>query len=155
LIKKVNAYTLSEVLVVLLLTSIIAGMAFSVLNMVQKQLFSAQKNLDIKADFRQLEQSLLIDFNKYHNIKYNNEDHQLVCYSEIDSITYKFTPNYVQKDIDTFYVSGIHEKIFFTGKEVDSGLIDAIKIDSIGKNPNLMLFIFKQNDANTYLNNGL
>ena len=67
MIKKINAYTLSEVLVVLLLTSIIAGMAFSVLSMVQKQLFSVQKNMDIKADFRQLEQSLTLDFNKYHN----------------------------------------------------------------------------------------
>ena len=151
MIKKVNAYTLSEVLVVLLLTSINAGMAFSVLNMVQKQLYSVQKNLNIKASFRQVEQSLLIDFNKYHNIKYSKEDDQLVCYSEIDSITYNFTPNYVQKDIDTFFISGIHKKLFFAGKEVNRGVIDAIKIDSIGKNSNLQLFIFKQNDANTYL----
>jgi len=123
--------------------------------MVQKQLYSVQNILDVKADFRQLEQSLLVDFNKYHNIKYSNDDNQLVCYSEIDSIIYNFTSDYVQKGIDTFYVSGIHKKTFFRGKEVDSGVIDAIKIDSIGKNSNLQLFIFKQNDANTYLNNGL
>ena len=152
MIKKINAYTLSEVLVVLLLTSIIAGMAFSVLSMVQKQLFSVQKNMDIKADFRQLEQSLTLDFNKYHNIKYSSEKNQLVCYSELDSIVYNFTLNYVQKDIDTFYVSGIHKKIFFAGRKVDSGVIDAIKIDSVGKNSNFQMFLFKQNDANTFFN---
>jgi len=138
--------------VVLLLTSIIAGMAFSVLGMVQKQLFSVQKNMDIKASFIQLEQSLLLDVNKYQNIKFNLEENQLVCYSEIDSVAYNFTSNYVQKNIDTFYISGIQKKLFFAGKEVDSGVIDAMKIDSVGLNPNLRLFIFKQNDANTYLN---
>jgi len=150
--KKVKAYTLSEVLVVLLLTSIIAGMAFSVLNMVQKQLFSVQKNIDVKSSFRQLEQSLMIDFNRYHNVRFNDDKNQLVCYSEIDSVNYNFTTNYVQKDIDTFFVSGIHKKLFFAGKEVDNGAIDAMKIDSIGLNPNLRMFVFKQNDANTYLN---
>lgn len=152
MIKKINAYTLSEVLVVLLLTSIIAGMAFSVLSMVQKQLFSVQKNMDVKASFRQLEQSLVIDFNRYQNIKYSNEGNQLVCYSELDSVAYNFTPNYVQKDLDTFYISGIHKKLFFAAKEVDNGIIDAIKIDSIRNNPNLQMFLFKHNDANTFLN---
>jgi len=151
LIRKVNAYTLSEVLVVLLLTSIIAGMAFSVLSMVQKQIFSVQKNMDVKSSFRQLEQSLVIDFNRYHNVRFNDDEDQLVCYSELDSVSYNFTSDYVQKDIDTFFVSGIHKKLFFAGKEIDSGNIDAMKIDSIGLNPNLQLFIFKQNDANTYL----
>lgn len=152
MIKKINAYTLSEVLVVLLLTSIIAGMAFSVLSMVQKQLFSVQKNMDLKTNFRQLEQSLMLDFNKYHNVKYNVEDDQLVCYSELDSIIYNFNLNYVQKNIDTFYVAGIHKRLFFTTKEVENGIIDAIKIDSIGKNPNLQMFLFKKNDANTFFN---
>ncbi|MFD0963849.1 prepilin-type N-terminal cleavage/methylation domain-containing protein [Pseudofulvibacter geojedonensis] len=151
MIKKVNAYTLSEVLVVLLLTSIIAGIAFSVLGMVQKQLFSVQKNMDIKASFRQLEQSLLIDFNKYQNVKFNDLENKLICYSEIDSVVYNFNPKYVQKDLDTFYISGVYKKMFFSGKKVNEGLIDAIKIDSIEANPNLQLFIFKQNDANTYL----
>lgn len=151
MIRKVNAYTLSEVLVVLLLTSIIAGMAFSVLSMVQKQIFAVQKNMDVKASFRQLEQSLVLDFNRYHNVKFDKIDNRLVCYSEIDSVSYNFTPNYVQKNIDTFYVSVLHKKLFFAGIKVDNGIVDAIKIDSIGLNPNLQLFIFKQNDANTYL----
>jgi len=148
---KVNAYTLSELLVVLVLTSIVAGMAFSVLNMVQKQLFSIQKNMDVKAHFRTLEQSLLIDFNTYHNVKYSKEENRLVCYSEIDSVAYNFTADYVYKSLDTFYISAIHKKIFFAGNEVSSGKVDAIKIDSIGLNSNLQLFIFKHNDANTYL----
>ena len=151
MIRKVKAYTLSEVLVVLLLTSIIAGMAFSVLSMVQKQIFSVQKNMDVKASFRQLEQSLVLDFNRYHNVRFYKKDNRLVCYSEVDSVSYNFTPDYVQKNIDTFYVSGIHKKLFFAGNKVDNGVVDAIKVDSIGINPNFQLFIFKQNDANTYL----
>ena len=151
MIKKVNAYTLSEVLVVLILTSIIAGMAFSVLNMVQKQIFSVQKNMGVKTNFKQLEQSLMIDFNRYHNIKFNNDINQLVCFSEIDSVSYNFALDYVQKDSDTFYVSKIYKTLLFAGKKVDNGIVDAIKIDSIGLNSNLQLFIFKQNDANTYL----
>ena len=135
----------------LLLTSIIAGMAFSVLNMVQKQIFSVQKNMDIKASFRQLEQSLVLDFNRYHNVKFDETNNRLVCYSEIDSVSYNFTLNYVQKNIDTFYVSVLHKKLFFAGNKVDDGIVDAIKMDSIDLNPNLQLFIFKQNDANTYI----
>jgi hypothetical protein len=148
---KIKAYTLSEVLVVLLLTSILAGMAFSVLSMVQRQLFSIQKNIDVKANFKQLEQSLLITMNRHAKLKYNTSENTLYCYSEIDTVRYVFTKEYVKKSTDTFFVSNIHKKLFFEGKETNEGLIDAIKVDSVGGNSNLKLFLFTHNDAKTYM----
>jgi len=152
LTKKIKAFTLSEMLVVLLLTSIVGGIAFSVLNLVQKQLFLIQGNYKHKTVVRQLEQSLTIDFNTHQNIKYDLLASKLTCYSEIDSINYIFAPNYIVKGRDTFRVSIQKKQLFFTGGLIEEGRIDAIKIDSIIEQPNRKLFIFKYNDASTYMN---
>jgi len=151
LIKKVKAYTLSEIIVVLLLTSIVAGIAFSVLNLVQKHMYSIQGNFKNKAVLRNLEQSLTIDFNTYPNVKYSLDKAQLTCFSEIDSVTYTFTSDSVLKDIDTFHIAIGKKTFFFIGNEVSEGGVDAIKIDSIAEIPSHKMFVFKYNDANTFI----
>ncbi|MEM9650388.1 MAG: prepilin-type N-terminal cleavage/methylation domain-containing protein, partial [Bacteroidota bacterium] len=61
-VKKLRAFTLSEMLVVLLLTVIVVGLAFSVLNLVQRQMSGIESNYARNTAFDQLKQSLWVDF---------------------------------------------------------------------------------------------
>ena len=57
--KKINAFTLSEMLVVLVVSSILISMAFVVVSMVQKQVYLIQKNLSDIPDLYLLNQPKL------------------------------------------------------------------------------------------------
>jgi len=62
---KIQAFTLSEIIVVLILTTIIVGLAFSVLTLVQKHMRSIQSNFYNTTELKKLETSLWLDFNRY------------------------------------------------------------------------------------------
>lgn len=150
---KIQAFTLSEMIVVIILTSIVVGMAFSVLSLVQKHMQGIQDNFNKNTQMNKLEQSLWIDFNRYSKIHYDELDEALVFKSEIDSTSYRFTQDYIIKDLDTFYIPIMNKMFFFDGKQTSKGQIDAIKLEASKSFQNQALFIFKQNDATIFINN--
>ncbi len=148
---KIQAFTLSEMIVVMILTSIVVGLAFSVLTLVQKQMNGIQYNFNQNAELNKLEQSLWLDFNKCSEIEYDDIENELKFYTEIDSISYFFKPDVIIKEKDTFNIQLESKKMFFNGLSTQKGKIDAIKLITIKSFLNQKLFIFKPNDANQFL----
>ncbi|MEP5340006.1 MAG: prepilin-type N-terminal cleavage/methylation domain-containing protein [Algibacter sp.] len=149
---KIQAFTLSEMIVVLILTSIIVGMAFSVLTLVQKHMNSIQINFNKNTELNKLEQTLSLDFNRYNDVRYKPYEDALIFASEIDSITYVFTNKYIVTKLDTFNIDIERKIFFFDGEKVEIGNIDAIKLETSKTFRNQPLFIFKKNDATLFLN---
>ncbi len=139
-------------IVVLIITSIVVGMAFSVLRMVQKHMNSIQHNLEKTTELNKLEQSLWLDFNRHSKIEYDTIEDELVFSSEIDTISYRFSETYIIKDIDTFNIPLKNKTFFFDGTEVPNDVIDALKIETSKVFQNQQLFVFKQNDATLFMN---
>lgn len=149
---KILAFTLSEMIVVIILTSIVVGMAFSVLTLVQKHMKSIQDNFNKNTELNKLEQSLYIDFNRYRNIRFNPLNEELVFASELDSISYKFTDEAIIKDVDTFNIFIQQKSFFLNGNQIQNGQLDAIKLETNKTFQNQLLFLFKQNDATLFMN---
>lgn len=149
--KKIQAFTLIEMIVVLILTSIVIGLAFSVLTLVQKHMYSIQNNFTKNTELNKLEQSLWLDFNRYPKISYDELENELQFTSEIDSITYKFKEQYIVKDIDTFPIGLQSKTLFFDGNTIEKGKVDAIKLETSKIFQNQHLFVFKQNDATLFM----
>lgn len=149
---KIQAFTLSEMIVVIILTSIVVGMAFSVLSLVQKHMYSIQVNFKGNTELNKLEQSLWLDFNRYSNIKYDDVNEKLIFITEIDSTTYQFTREQIITDIDTFNIELQHKAFYFNGDKKGNGQIDAIKLETSKAFQNQKIFVFKQNDATTFVN---
>lgn len=150
-IRKIKAFTISEMIVVLILTSIVVGIAFTVLSLVQKHMISIQANLKQNTTLNKLETSLWLDFNRYSSINYNDFENELHFCSDRDSIYYQFHENYIVKDRDTFDIPFQTKKLFFSGSEVDGNEIDAMKLTHIEKGRRKTIFVFKQNDAKIFL----
>jgi Tfp pilus assembly protein FimT len=55
---KLKSFTLSELLIVMIITAIVVGMAFSVLRLVQKQIHTIQTNFDKSSTLALFEQRL-------------------------------------------------------------------------------------------------
>lgn len=146
---RIKAFTLSEMMVVLILTSIVVGLAFSVLRLVQKQMTAIQNNYNQSLELNQLETSLWLDFNRYQTIKYNDLEDILRFKNPTDSIQYQFTEKGVVKNVDTFHIPFNNKSLFSLGKTVEKGVIDAIKLQT---DKQQILFVFKSNTAADYMN---
>lgn len=154
---KVRSFTLAELLIVMIITAIVVGMAFSVLRLVQKQIHTIQSNFDKSSNLALFEQKLWQDFNELNTIQYNEKENILFMKSEIDSVSYSFHDNYSLRNNDTIKLKLVLTKVFLNGKETKNGAIDAIKIQANNELVNYEIFVSKKNDVNFFINqeNGL
>lgn len=149
---KIKSFTLSELLVVMIITAIVVGMAFSVLRLVQKQISSIQKNYEKSSKLSLFEQKIWQDFNEYNEINYNEREMSLVFQSEADTVKYAFSDEYIIREKDTVKVQLRIEKLLFQGKIIKEGNVDAITISGEKELPEYKLFVFKQNDLTQIMN---
>lgn len=149
---KVKSFTLSELLIVMIITAIVVGMAFSVLRLVQKQIHTIQTNFEKTSTLALFEQKLWQDFNEPHTINYNEQKHLLLMLSEIDTVTYSFREKYTLRNNDTIPLNLSVQKIFANGKEVQNGSIDAITISAAATLKDYEIFVSKKNDVTFFMN---
>lgn len=141
--------------VVILIASIVIGLAFSVLTLVQKHMSGIQNNFNTNTELNILDQSLCLDFNRYSNIAYDDLEDVLTLKTELDSIQYQFKETYIIKEMDTFNIELQSKTFFFDGNSVDRGVLDAIKLETSKTLQNQILFIYKENDATFFVNHGI
>lgn len=151
---KVKSFTLSELLVVMIITVIVIGIAFSVLSLVQSHIRGIEKNFSKTTELNLLEQQLWQDFNLHNSIYYS--DTKLVMMSDIDTVNYAFTDDYTLRNKDTIPLKLIVAQSFYLGQIVKSGTIDAISISGSQEIPDYSIFVSSQHDAAHFMNhNGL
>ena len=151
--KKIRAFTLSEMLVVLIITVIVVGLAFSVLNLVQKQMSQIQDGFAGNGERNRLKHALWRDFGTYSRIYYQETSNQLICESPTEKITYEFQENLVVRALDSFRIGRHVPAYYFLGKSQTSGEVDALEIKMFEKG-NSPLFVYKTNTAETYMDYG-
>jgi prepilin-type N-terminal cleavage/methylation domain-containing protein len=149
--KKINAFTLSEMLVVLVVSSILISMAFVAVSMVQKQVYLIQKNLSKKQQLLFFEATLLRDFNT-HRVFFIKQENSLLLTSSKDSISYTFFDDFVIRGTDTIKISFENKTLFLDGAMVTDGEIDAIALNLLSSYANAQLFLQKTKGATFYLN---
>lgn len=136
---------------VLILTSIVLALAFSVLTLVQKHMYSIEKNLKEHTIINKLEVSLCLDFSRYSRISFDEMEQQLQFYNEIDTLHYQFKTDYIVKELDTFKIQLQNKNLYFEGETKEKGDIDAMKLTVSNNNIDKFIFVYKQNDATTFI----
>jgi type II secretory pathway component PulK len=154
---KLKSFTLAELLVVMIITAIVVGMAFSVLRLVQKQIHTIQANFEKTSTLVLFEQRLWQDFNEPHKILYDDQKQILLMTSEVDTVTYSFQEKFTMRNLDTIKLKINPNKVFFKGKEIKAGTVDAITLFAETELPDYQIFISKKNDVTLFMNqeNGL
>lgn len=150
-LKKIKAFTLHEMLVVLLITALVVGMAFSVLRLVQVQMNGISSNYERNTEMRLLRQRLWMDFNAHDRIWYKNQDRKLLLVNGISEINYRFQEDMVVREHDTFRIKINELSPYFGAGSVDEGEIDAMDL-FIGEKNGTRVFIYKRNAATSYIN---
>lgn len=154
---KLKSFTLSEMIVVMIITAIVVGMAFSVLRIVQKQIRTIQNNFEKTSTLTLFEQKLWQDFNEPHTIIYDSSKQLLIMTSEIDTVTYSFQEKFSLRNRDTIKLIIKPNRALFRGQEINNGQIDALSIFAETELPDYQIFVSKKNDLTFQMNqeNGL
>lgn len=147
---KLKSFTLSELLVVMIITVIVVGIAFSVLTMVQKQIHSIEKNFQKTTELSLFEQRLWQDFNHHNIAVYSNN--RIVLTSDIDTVSYSFEEGYTLRNTDTIPVKFLVDKIYYHGREVKRGFIDAVSVSGAQEFHGYTIFTSGKSDATHFMN---
>jgi hypothetical protein len=151
-IKKIQAFTLSEMLVVLLLTVIVVGLAFTILNLVQQQMNSTRENYQKGSEINSLRQALWKDFRSHSTIYYNDVEQELFFKNPINEVRYAFVKDYLIRGRDTFKIE-LTDKIFlFNGVPVTSGNVTGLELVTGKKMQNRKVFVYKELTSDYYMN---
>jgi lipopolysaccharide export LptBFGC system permease protein LptF len=150
--KKVTAFTIAEMLVVLVISGIVIGLTMLILSLVQKQLRIINTNKKKTTEIRLLERILWQDFNK-HSLFFNTKQQQLHCVSELDTVIYTFNNNHIIRNTDTLNVHIFNTIVYLDGVITTNNNIDAIELQLSKEQPNKKVFIYKPKDGSFYINN--
>lgn len=148
---KTRSFTLTELLVVMIITAIVVAIAFTVLRLVQKQVHIIAKNIERSSNLQLFEQRLWQDFNEHRLIKFSKENNTLICQSEADTISYVFRENYTLRNTDTVKLKLVVVKTLFRGQASTSAPVDAIHITANQELPDYAIFVSKKNDVALYM----
>jgi len=148
--KKIESFTIIEMLVVMILTSIVISIAILVLNLIQKELLGIQLNYKNNTEIRTLEQALWNDFNK-DAVFFDVKNKQLVFTTPLDTVLYKFNENFVVRNKDTLKVK-IVKFFFYLDLEKSTVQVDALGLKLAKEFQNKQLFIYKIKASSYYMN---
>lgn len=144
--KKIEAFTLAEILVVIVISTIVVGLALSVLNLVQQNFYSISQNYRNTTENQHLKQQLAIDFNRFHSIHLNKATHEIIFKNPIDSVLYVVRDEILIRQADTIGLRLKEIAFYNEGRKVNEGKIDAIKLNT-GNLETAYIFVSKFNDA--------
>lgn len=149
---KVDAFTLTEILVVIVISTIVVGLALSVLNIVQQNFYNIRENYQTSTEIQKLKQQLAVDFNRFNKVVLNEDLHGIQFKNPLDSLTYTFSGDLLLRKKDTIPLQFDNLNFYFKGEEVKNGKIDAVKLYIKGQE-GTNVFVEKINDARTYVDN--
>lgn len=151
-LKRLRSFTISELLVVLVITGIVISMAVLVLTIVQKQFLYIQKHQERSTEWQLLERSLWLDFNRF-TMYYDKKEACLWASSPIDTVCYQFIESGLIRNKDTILVQIAAKTFLLNGKTVQNGPLDAIQLKAPATFNSLELFVSKSKAADFYVNN--
>jgi len=140
--KKVQAFTLNEVLIVLVITSIVVAIAFSVLQLVTKQYNAINIRYEERTEVLKLQQRMFIDLDQSYNATWSSLEEQLIVYDHKESfVTYDIIGNVLMRDDDTLSTGISGATFFLKGDEVEDGTIDGFEIEFIESGREIGFFV--------------
>ncbi|MFV8282627.1 hypothetical protein ACNKXS_13840 [Christiangramia marina] len=153
--KKIAAFTLSELLVVLVISIIIIGTALSAINIINNNIAEYRIWYSTMSKKRDLESRLSIDFHKSQSVLFNRSENKLIFKmfeGSLNYVEYKFLENKIIMKSDTFRIPYQTYKVFFNGNEINGQEADALKI-IFSNSEKDFLFVSKFNSAQNILMN--
>ncbi len=144
---KIPAFTLSEILVVLAITSIVIALAFTVLNLITKQFTVMRTRYEERTEVTKFKQRLLFDFEKGSDVSWNERQQELAITIKEKIVSYEFASDYVLRDRDTIPFAVQNTQFYYKGEEIKEGVTDGMEVTMIIRGNLVRFFVSREVDA--------
>ncbi len=144
---KIPAFTLSEILVVLAITSIVIALAFTVLNLITKQFTVMRTRYEERTEVTKFKQRLLFDFEKGSDVSWNERQQELAITIKEEIVSYEFASDYVLRDRDTIPFTVQNTQFYYKGEEIEEGVVDGLEVTMIIRGNTVRFFVSREVDA--------
>jgi len=149
--KKIPAFTLNELMVVLLITVIAVGIALSVLRLVTGQLNRIQSDYQSQNELLHFQKQLKSDMDSAQELFYDEENEILSIIQNDNSIDYIFSQLLSTRQDNELLVTISNIELFYRGAQVDGGTIDALEFKLESQNKEVTVFEKLKTSARLYL----
>lgn len=139
---KLASFTISEMLVVFVITAIIISISLTILNLVQSNFSRLQSKTDKSNETSIIVSRIERDLHYFNEITIN-EDKNLKFRNPLDSVQYELVEPFIIFQEDTIGKDILDVILFYKGEPVRIGLVDAIKLKTADKKK--LFFLFKSN----------
>jgi prepilin-type N-terminal cleavage/methylation domain-containing protein len=150
--KKLDSFTLAEMMVVLALAAILISIAMVVLKLVQREMLGITKYMNENTEIQHFERALWYDMNQ-GTVEFNPENAKLMAYTAIDTTVYTFEKEYTIRNNDTLKIFVKDYQGFIDGDTTKGKFIDAIALSITKGGQPRELFIYTHKAASYYMNN--
>jgi len=152
--RKIKAFTLVELIVVIAISTVLAGLAFSVIRLVQNNTNTIAKNYSSKSRIQSFEVGLKANFNNFTNVYWNGSTEALKFTSPIDERVCSFYDDSIRLGRQIFKIKLLEKQLYFRGEKVKEKEIDAIRLVFDVSGQELPIFVYKHNDLTTQFEYG-
>lgn len=141
---KLASFTISEMLVVLVITAVIISLSLTILNLVQSSFSRLQSKIDKSNETSLMVSRMGRDLHYYNKVSVD-EDKNLKFRNPLDSVQYKLVESFIIIQEDTIGKDILDVILYYKGDRVITGLVDAIKLKTAEKEN--VFFLFKSNSV--------
>ncbi len=149
--KKIKAFTLSELLVVIIISSIVVSLSFLALQNVQSQVRNIITTFEKQQEINRLERWLQQDLNQYA-CEYDEGRKALSLKNSKGEIEYLFGKEIIKRNQDSVVLTVTKLQFYLDGSTVEKGKIDAVEMNFANIYSQRQFFVYKRKDASFYLN---
>lgn len=146
-----KGYTLSEMVIVMLTTTIIISFCFGVLQYLNRTFHTYEATLNLLSQQERIEDLIFHDMDQFENILIKPPN-RIVFFNAIDTVHYQFNPNSLIREQDTLLHHSFKINFYNYGQPVVLGWVDAIEI-LYSKPRNRAFFFFQYTSSSKRLHN--
>jgi len=146
----IKAFTLTEIMVVMAVSAIVVGIAFSVLTVVQNNMNSITTNYEYHSKIKALEVELTIAMHQCTHIEWQPEEATLTLSSPMTTAQYRLYTDSIVTPTLTYPLVTKNVLFYRSGTVVTSGAIDAIEFDFEHTSALHRTFVYKHTDPTLY-----
>lgn len=138
---KLKSFTLSEIIVVMVISMIVIGLSYSILSLVNSQMEDIKEINATQTAFHRFHGRIQNDIQTFtdHSLEANGT--QLIFKNPIREKIYYFYPDQVISELDTFYLGSYSLTTYLKNTPVNQGAFDAIYFHKT-TSPHLAFFIY-------------
>jgi prepilin-type N-terminal cleavage/methylation domain-containing protein len=150
-LQKIQAFTLGELLVVMVISSIVVTLSFLALENVQRQVRLINQTFDKQQKILKFERLLTNDLYAMEG-SLDLTKNQLIFQRAMDTFRYTFQDKQIIRQEDTIALQVEKKTFYLEGEKVTSGPFDAMELTFSDTYNGQGFFLYRKHDASYYMN---